>query len=193
MGNPSAFPSLSTFVRQDLRPVECPICQEDFGAERQVDPNPGILTLLAISSRDTVVETPCNHRFHRGCLLTWVLGQRKEACPYCKHVLFIAPTITEYKEEEAAEQRQSELDALRLLRMNANPAERQNLLNPIEEQNINAEEINTYFQVMWSAIQRELGRVSPDDLNHPFARAKARALMLEMENKSMARYVWLKP
>lgn len=178
---PPTLPSLSTFMRQVLRPIECPICQENFGAELQLDSNPEISTLLGISSRDTVVETPCNHQFHRGCLLAWILGQRKQHCPYCKSVLFVAPTMLEYKEEQAEEQRRSELDALHLLQMNANPAERQNLSNPTEEQNSNAEESNTHFQVMWSAIQNELGRVRPDDLNHPFARAKARAMMLEME------------
>jgi hypothetical protein len=55
---------------QHKTPVECPICFE------------------AIDEKD-VVKTPCNHSFHRICMLKW-LATKNYSCPSCRGVLKVS-------------------------------------------------------------------------------------------------------
>ncbi|KAL7126818.1 hypothetical protein ABFS83_14G211900 [Erythranthe nasuta] len=82
--NPST-PALKSFVRSlpikifppnsDRSLQSCSICMEDF----QIDPGTFV----------TVNKLPCEHFFHRDCIVEWL--QRSNTCPLCRHKLPAEP------------------------------------------------------------------------------------------------------
>lgn len=53
--------------KADLKEKDCPVCYEAFKAE------------------EIVTKLPCNHHFHKGCVVTWL--QQRNSCPVCRQAI----------------------------------------------------------------------------------------------------------
>ena len=53
-----------TITERDICMEDCPICLDSIYFQY-------------------TITTPCNHTFHRNCLLVWLLDHIKRICPQC--------------------------------------------------------------------------------------------------------------
>ena len=75
LSNPIESKAQRTQIRQaKMMAEECIICCIPMG--NSISSNAEISTFL---------KTPCNHKFHRACLLEWM--RQKYSCPVCRKVL----------------------------------------------------------------------------------------------------------
>ncbi|KAH4238087.1 hypothetical protein HBH69_062140 [Parastagonospora nodorum] len=72
------LPSLAQFIR-DLRDIDpdCAICHDNL-------------------AREAAVETLCRHRYHRRCLMQWLVQSKERTCPYCNAAFHRETTEQEY-------------------------------------------------------------------------------------------------
>ncbi|XP_053257421.1 E3 ubiquitin-protein ligase RNF181 [Podarcis raffonei] len=83
-----SLPSVSVTPQQADKGLKCPVC------------------LLEFEEEEVVRKMPCEHIFHKGCILPW-LG-KTNSCPLCRHEL---PTddeqYEEYKKDKVRRQQQA--------------------------------------------------------------------------------------
>lgn len=82
-----------TFKRlRRMRDEECTICLKPMGDSPEDQQNrSGLMENLLPEKVDEFMKTPCNHKFHKKCLLDWM--RQKHQCPICRNI------IPEYEEE----------------------------------------------------------------------------------------------
>ena len=74
-------------LSEDTKDTECSICLQGFFEEQHpidIDINSSGIG-SAMLKEVTVMKTPCNHYYHRDCLLSWI--DVKLECPSCRSPL----------------------------------------------------------------------------------------------------------
>ncbi|KAG1896766.1 uncharacterized protein F5891DRAFT_1280455 [Suillus fuscotomentosus] len=59
--------------------ARCDICLVDFDPP----PSKSLHTVAEIES-DPLIQLPCSHVFHKGCIGNWLLGTSQSTCPSCR-------------------------------------------------------------------------------------------------------------
>lgn len=60
--------------------ARCDICLVDFDPP----PSKSSHTVAGIEESDPLIQLPCSHVFHRGCIGNWLLGTSHSTCPSCR-------------------------------------------------------------------------------------------------------------